>query len=423
MIPPSTDSAPNDVVASRLAIEQISEVGRCIEGRWRDLNFDEHAFHGIATSVLEDMRLPERVSPWNLVKWTLEQSMLPEQQDLGARFGDPPITLWTSSRFHIDVYFWLNGTTSIHQHGFSGAFQVLLGGSVHCAYTFERSEAINRCVELGELSLRHVELLRIGDVRPIAPGRDFIHALFHLEQPSATIVVRTHHALLSPPQFDYRKPWLAVDPFFTEPRLTKQLQALVLLYRAGRPDADDAVAAFLATADFQSTFSILSSVRGYLRPSALQLQMGIDRSQERLNRFLATVRQRHGQLADVLPPVFSHQDAISDILARRAHVTDPELRFFLALLLNVNGRDRILDLVRARYPGADPVQRVLDWVSDLGHLRLAASPLPNALGVERFSDADSALLERLLTGVECGEGERARTELLRGNVLLRPLFS
>ncbi|MFN2514442.1 MAG: hypothetical protein ABR568_23900, partial [Pyrinomonadaceae bacterium] len=54
---------------------------------------------------------------------------LPHQYDVEGRFGNPPITLFAGPRFHIDVYYWLDGTTSIHQHSFTGAFQVLLGSS------------------------------------------------------------------------------------------------------------------------------------------------------------------------------------------------------------------------------------------------------------------------------------------------------
>ena len=45
---------------------------------------------------------------------------LPEQMDVEAAFGNPPVTLFAGLRFHIDVYFWLDGTTEIHQHAFAG---------------------------------------------------------------------------------------------------------------------------------------------------------------------------------------------------------------------------------------------------------------------------------------------------------------
>jgi hypothetical protein len=34
----------------------------------------------------------------------------------------------------IEALFWVDGTTSIHQHSFSGAFQVLAGKSIHSRY-------------------------------------------------------------------------------------------------------------------------------------------------------------------------------------------------------------------------------------------------------------------------------------------------
>src|ERR1044072_3448062 len=123
-------------------MELFKTLGAEIEKLWREENYDETRFPEIAAEALRQARLPEKVSAWEVVDWTLNETNLPAQQDVYAKFGDPPITLYNSPRFHIDVYFWLEGTTAIHQHGFCGALQVLHGSSLHSWYDFERSESI-----------------------------------------------------------------------------------------------------------------------------------------------------------------------------------------------------------------------------------------------------------------------------------------
>src|SRR4030095_10603662 len=111
-----------------------------------------------------------------------------------------------TDKFHIDIYYWLDGTTTIHQHGFSGAFQVFLGSSVHSQYSFEHERRITPHFSVGRVCLNSVELLKEGDIRTIIPGRRFIHSLFHLDRPSATITIRTYETPSALPQYDFLKP-------------------------------------------------------------------------------------------------------------------------------------------------------------------------------------------------------------------------
>src|SRR5882762_8010257 len=121
----------------------FQELGALVEDRWREQNYNEELFSEIAARSLADSDLMGQVDPWEIIRWVHTTPELPRQQDRRGKFGNPPITLFVGSRFYIDVYFWLDGTTAVHQHAFSGAFQVLLGGSVHSHYRFEKHREIN----------------------------------------------------------------------------------------------------------------------------------------------------------------------------------------------------------------------------------------------------------------------------------------
>ena len=377
-------------------MELFNNLGTEIEEIWRDCDYDEFRFPEIAAEALKKANLPAQISAWEVIEWTMRQTFLPEQRDLRGGFGDPPITLYNSPRFHIDVYFWLEGTTAIHQHGFCGAFQVLMGSSIHSWYEFERSEAINTFTEIGNINLRLCELLSVGDVQPIQAGKQYIHGLFHLEQPSATIVVRTHKSPMFLPQFSYYKPHLAIDPFFEEANTIKKMQCVTALIRSRHPRTDEFIADWLKTADFQTSFHILSNLRGYLRSNQVDQLFNLAAPQNRFDALMEVVRERHGERANVFPKVFEHLDKLDEILRRRNYVTEPEHRFFLALLLNVEGRERIFSLIKERFPESEPLDKVLDWTFDLAQTRVLGESVPNALGIEDFDDTDLFILENLL---------------------------
>ncbi|MEP6904317.1 MAG: hypothetical protein ABJA66_21550 [Actinomycetota bacterium] len=384
-------------------MELFQKLGEKVEVLWRDKNYDEEVFPEIAAEALKDANLPAKISAWDVIEWTMNETNLPPQKDLPGRFGDPPITIYNSPRFHIDVYFWLEGTTAIHQHAFCGAFQVFHGSSIHSWYEFERSESLNVFTEIGNINLKLCELLAVGDVQPIKAGKQYIHALFHLEQPSATIVVRTHLSPLYLPQYSYHKPFLAVDPFFEEPNTTKKMQCVTAMIRVKYPKTDQYIADWLKISDFQTTFQILSTLRGYLQSNEIEQLFNLSAPQNRFDAFMEIVRERHGERANVFAEVFAHQGKLDEIVRRRSFVTEPEHRFFLALLLNVEGKERIFSLIKERFPAHEPLDKVLDWTFDLAQTRILGANIPNALGIADFDDTDLSILECLLQDKSIGE--------------------
>ena len=378
-------------------MELFEKLGDEVEDLWRERNYNEDDLPAIAAECLKRARVPEKLSAWDVIDWSLKQTDLPRQRDVYAAFGDPPITVYSATRFYIDVYFWFEGTTTTHQHSFCGAFQVLAGSSIHSWYDFERRETVNSFCEIGDMSLKTCELLEVGDIQEIWAGRRYIHSLFHHDHPSATIVIRTERSQLHLPQFSYEKPYLAIDPFFEDNTTTKKLQALSALYRGGRKDADEQVIGLLKRSDLQTCYLILVQVRGFLRSNQLTEMFTPEAAKTRFAAFLDVVAEKHKAAGDAMRPVFERHDMLDEILTRRRYVTNPEHRFFMALLLNVEGRSYIFALIKQRYPDADPIEKVLDWTFDLAQIRIMGTET-NALGIADFGDDEMFALEHLLNG-------------------------
>ncbi len=393
-------------------IQEFQKLGAEIERIWLNANYNEDVLPQIAEKALKEADLPGKISAWEIIEWTLRQTQLPDQRDVHGNFGDPPITLYNSPRFHIDVYFWLDGTTSLHQHAFCGAFQVLHGSSIHSHYEFETLESINIFTEIGKIKLKSVDLLEIGDVKQIKAGRQYIHGLFHLEQPSATIVVRTHKSPLFMPQHTYYKPHLAVSPFFEDATTIKKLQSLSALFRTNHPQAEDLTNKLLETADFHTTFLILSAIKNSLKQNKLDEMFNPDAAQNRFESFLETAKRRHGKRAEIFAEVFQYMERIREIVKRRSYITEPEHRFFLALLMNVEGRKQIFSLVKERFPDSEPLDKVLNWILDLSQTRVLGLNIPNALGIADFGNLDLVILEYLLEDMSAEEiRKRLKTEI------------
>lgn len=380
-------------------MQQFQELGELIEKRWRRQNYSEQQFPQIAADALAEADLPSRVDPWDIIRWVLTTTTLPEQKDVPGRFGNPPITLFSGPRFYIDIYYWLDGTTSIHQHAFTGAFQVLLGSSIHSHYRFREDRILSEHFSVGELELQTVQLLKVNDIKHINPGKQYIHSLFHLDRPSATLTIRTEHTPSATPQYDYRKPHFAINPFFSNVALTKTLQTIGLLMGMKHKEADSMIGDLVESRDFHTTYFILMDTAHQIRNSQMDELFGLSTGRDRFNTLLERARTTHGDLVDKFISVLEEQERQQNIVMRRGSITGEEHRFFLALLLNVGSREKILELVKQRFPDSDAVEKILDWVEELSQTKVLGSNEPNALGIEGFGDEHVFVLEHQLRGM------------------------
>lgn len=376
-------------------MQTFAELGALVEARWRNENYNEEVFPAIAAQALAE-RAP--IDPWEIIRWSHETPDLPEQMDLTGKFGNPPLTVYVGPRFYVDVYYWLDGTTTIHQHAFSGAFQVLLGSSVHAGYRFQKNREINPHFLTGKLTLDKVSLLAQGEIREIRPGPDFIHSLFHLDRPSVTITIRTYKAPSAAVQYSYLKPYLAINPFFTDASLTKKVQTVSLLLRMKHPDADSFIGKLIDASDFQTAYAVLDQAFNFLCHRELEEMMGVSRSRERFEALLDHARRKHGELAELLLPVFEEGWRQSEITQRRTEIKSQDHRFFLALLLNVPDRTDVLRLVREKFPAQDPIEVVVGWVKELSATKIFGSKEPNVLGLSDFNGLHPLALRALLEG-------------------------
>jgi hypothetical protein len=358
-------------------MEFFQRLGSLVGRLWKERNYNEDDFPEIASRGLSELPPHQHVSLWDVAKWALTTERLPSQTDLGAKFGQPPLTVYGGRNFRIEVLFWVQGTPAIHQHGFSGAFHVMHGSSLQSLWEFELTEQIEVSLAVGQVSLKKAELLRKGDSRPILAGKQMIHSTFHLDRPSLTVVVRTLTEANRQPQYSYLPPTIAYDPFYVIPSVQRRTQLLRMLLISGkRAEYNEIVRHILGSEDAYSVFQFLLST----------FEM-IEDEDERHNMLLAA-RLRHPKLIEALQPALLQAERKNKIVAVRERVSNSDLQFFLALLLNIPERSAILNLIEQRYPSRDPITAIVTWVRELSEL--------GVLGV-RFQEPWLLMLQCLLT--------------------------
>jgi hypothetical protein len=362
----------------------FDDLGQRVEHVWRQRNYEEDAFADIAHDLLRDHPPPPHVTPVAIARWLLGRATLPVQASVDGNFGQPPVTVYRGRRFFIDVYYWVDGTTNIHQHGFAGAFHLLTGSSIHGRYTFHCERRVSAAMLLGRLELTQMDLLAAGTTHRILPHERLIHSLFHLECPSVTIVVRTPGSTHNPPSYEYRSPALALDPFVVDVTTIKALQLITMLHEVAPDRFDEIVRELLGRSDLHTSYLILRQ--------CLKLR---DMRVDAIAPLLRATASAHGDdVAAALEPVLREEARFAGLLRIRSYVQDPEARLLLAVLRNAPGRETALRLYAMLRPEGDPVERIVAIVAGLARARRAGTT-QSVLGVDLDDDALRRLRARL----------------------------
>lgn len=372
----------------------FSELGENILNKWSAENFVLAKFPDIACEAIEEKSPAEHVDISELIQEFLLDDHQPFQSQ--STFGQPELIVFDHPRFYIQILFWLDGTTDIHQHMFSGAFHVLQGSSIHSLFEFQNRTPVSSHIQVGDIQMVRSELLETGRTEKITSGTQYIHSLFHLESPSITVVVRTHTDPGTGPQFTYLPPHIAVDPLLSDTLTRRRKELLDVLEQLTEPSYGPLVLDMLRKLDFERGFFILQNCLSYLHSlGAWETALGI-------------FSKKHGALATGVEATINEIVRRDGLVAFRRTVEDPEHRFFLALLLNVPTRADILKMVAERSDD-EPVETILRWAEELSESTELGAAILDAHFPEEIQVAPEEQLELLLEALAyfLDEGRRS----------------
>ena len=392
----------------------FKNLGQTVLERWKRENFSLDKFPAIARDALEKQPPSKQVKLEKLMREFLLNDEQPNQSHSG--FGQPEIIAFEHPKFYIQLLFWMDGTTDIHQHEFSGAFHVMHGSSIHAHYQFDHAQSITPHLRVGDVRMTKIELLEKGRTVPIISGRSCIHSLFHLDTPSVTVVVRTQHDPGTGPQFNYLPPHIALDPEFNDTLTMRRKQLLAVLEESGDPGYAKLVREMIAEMDFERGFYILQNCMGHLQ--------GLGQWDAMLQVF----QKKHKTLAAGIAATLDEAVRRDTIKTFRSSVTDPEHRFFLALLMNVPTRTDLLTLVKQRFSKAKPVDTILRWTAELAEVTdqgfaILDACFPEELEVD-IQEQSELFIAAMRYFMQGGKGTASALRILSGTQLnsLRAAF-
>jgi hypothetical protein len=359
----------------------VSELVAEMKVRWVGTGKSLIELPNVAADVLRDIPMPEFGALDLLTHLATEPaSELPAQSALSDNFGQPPAILYASEDFFVQALTWMEGTTAIHQHGFSGAFRVAEGQSLHVGYTFDVIEKLTPKLQVGNLHMGAPEILNPGDVRSIEPGSEFIHALFHLVRPSVTIVIRNFKTDVGAPQFNYRNPGLASAPPDGDVLRYRRLQAVSALHTLQPEKALRAAVEIIRAEDTWGALQVADHC------------FGLWGWNDRLFALLEELGKRHGSLGEMAPTLYEEQWRSDGVLRRRTLLHEPHQRTFLALLANLPARGAIDSVLKQLVPDRPSDEVLMEWIEEL------SSPQLRGVSGLSLSDDEKAELRLRLRG-------------------------
>ena len=329
-------------------IPYIHELASSVRKQWKRVDYCESSLPDIAVEAFGAASLPDGLNLSKLLTWGITAEPLPVQGN-NTGFGNPPICLHHDERFYIDAYVWRDSTTTIHDHGFNGAFCVLQGESLQTRFRFQADDHPTASLEFGDLHAADCEVLSRGDIRPIHSGSKLIHSVFHLMHPSVTLCIRSFQDSGVLTQREYHLPHTAHFSSGAWKNKRSPLGKRLAMIECGFGLRDSTVKQMthelVAAGDWMETFQIVSMVA---------TKSGIHEAEPLLEK----IGQRHGGRAKRIESTLRETCRRQEVLGMRQLVRNQDQRFLIALLANLPDRQAILNQIRLRYPEAAPAEQI-----------------------------------------------------------------
>ena len=332
------------------SVRALVRIGEDIERHWATRNYRRRSFEDIAAECLLAASYHRQFDEDEIITWVNRNASLPEQLDPRSNFGQPPLTVWRTDRFVVDLYFWVDTETSIHDHSFSGAFTNLTGQSLNCTYQFERGVQADEGVSLGSLQLNRAEHLKPGDVCTITAGPKFIHRVWHLDNPTITLVPRTVTRQRGLWQYSYYPEGLAVRYRRKAPiEFQRRREFLEYVFRRRHPRRIEFAEEVLSRARGYRLFTLLGDLLFYLKEP------------DELNSLIACLPTNCHDWVNTALAVMRATDPLKGVVWRRLRRT--EHRLLIALLSTYQESQSVAEWL-ARHGYADDFTATLtSWLS------------------------------------------------------------
>lgn len=333
----------NKINSATSFLIMINEVASLIDEEWKKCDYSCYKFPDVVMRKTGSYNFADEFKFSDII--TMLQDTNVRNVQIVSEFSDLHFKLFDNGKFYIEILNWWNRDTSIHDHGFSGVLFQLSGTGFNAIYTYEEEECISQHLRVGKIGLSTVQLSQKGDVRVIPSGREEKHAVLHIEQPTISLIIRTHPVIDLSPQLNYFPPYLLMDHSAIDNVFNKEIKFFQLLFLQNQELAKSKILEAMGAASMTQCFWYLMKLSNIiLSPSHIDmLSIFINQSNTDSERKLkeklitSTVARKSSQyIIDEVKPLFQ----------------DRSTRLFLAGLAasyNIQEKQKIFSILNIDY--------------------------------------------------------------------------
>ena len=333
-------------------MDYFKEIGKKLSARCGEGELGEN-FPELAAEVLAAFPVPAEVGIEFMADWALGRERLPEQVNFHSGFGEPPLVVYEEPRFYAEVLFWFHGRTSIHGHGFYGAYQVLAGYSIEAQFAYHRDHEPVPGIQVGALEPTALRLITPGDITRILPEEAFIHTVMHMGNPSLTLVIRNKGGLV---QFDYSMNGLGVNAYQDSQSHVRQAEVLSAFHAANPDGFETRLLEFLKTGSAHRMARVLKEMEQEIDEEFL------------VGEIHELAVERFGPLGELIIESLTRTISGNMIWDEVAGMDDPAIQLRTALLDLFPENQDLLAVVARTFPDREPADVLESWTDTVSKL-------------------------------------------------------
>ncbi|MGY8717889.1 MAG: hypothetical protein ACKVI3_08930 [Verrucomicrobiia bacterium] len=333
-------------------MDYFKEIGKKLSARCGEGELGEN-FPELAAEVLAAFPVPAEVGIEFMADWALGRERLPEQVNFHSGFGEPPLVVYEEPRFYAEVLFWFHGRTSIHGHGFYGAYQVLAGYSIEAQFAYHRDHEPVPGIQVGALEPTALRLITPGDITRILPEEAFIHTVMHMGNPSLTLVIRNKGGLV---QFDYSMNGLGVNAYQDSQSHVRQAEVLSAFHAANPDGFETRLLEFLKTGSAHRMARVLKEMEHEIDEEFL------------VGEIHELAVERFGPLGELIIESLTRTISGNMIWDEVAGMDDPAIQLRTALLDLFPENQNLLAVVARTFPDREPADVLENWTDTVSKL-------------------------------------------------------
>ncbi|SFN96863.1 hypothetical protein [Xenorhabdus japonica] len=296
-------------------LKVIENLAGKIEARWRMDDYSCYSFADIAKSEMQKVDLISLFS-FKEINSLLNLNSLKKIQ-IASEFSELHMKLFDNGKFYIELLNWWDKDTSIHDHGFSGVLLQLEGSALNTIYSFDEENEVSHNLSMGNIKLTEAYISKKGDCRIIPFGRTEKHAVWHLEKPTISLIVRTHPITELSPQLNYFPPYIRINHSAINIAFNKKIKYFNLLSMIDAKECKNQLLQELKDSSATEQFWLMMKMSEFLyHPDNIDLLQGyIDASKNEDEKSLklklvssVTLRRSSQFIINKVKPLFTKFD-------------------------------------------------------------------------------------------------------------------